>query len=120
NLQLTILRPKMPGTSLPEPGQPPAEPEIQDEKLFAELQSARETIQRMEKEASRGAKLRDEKDQATEQILENALDGVVLMDSSGTITGWNAQAEKIFGWTRTEAVGRKLSTVMIPPESRAE
>lgn len=120
NLQLTILRPMLLETSLPMPRQLPAEPENEDPKLLAELQAAQQTIQRLEKEASRGARLRDEKEQATEQILENALDGVVLMDSTGTITGWNAQAEKIFGWTRTEAVGRKLSTVMIPPESRAE
>ncbi|OOO03101.1 MAG: hypothetical protein USCGTAYLOR_00694 [Chromatiales bacterium USCg_Taylor] len=38
--------------------------------------------------------------------IENALDGVITMDTSGRITGWNAQAETIFGWPREDACGR--------------
>jgi PAS domain S-box-containing protein len=52
-------------------------------------------------------------------IIEAALDAVVTMDSSGTITDWNGQAENIFGWSRGEAVGRSLSDTIIPERFRA-
>ncbi|WP_435626262.1 EAL domain-containing protein [Candidatus Ferrigenium straubiae] len=51
-------------------------------------------------------------------IIETALDAVVQMDAKGIITGWNHQAEKIFGWTREEALGRTLSEAIIPPQYR--
>jgi PAS domain S-box-containing protein len=43
---------------------------------------------------------------------------VVAADLHGVITGWNAAAERVFGWTRAEAVGRRAVELIIPPESR--
>ncbi|MFZ2300290.1 MAG: EAL domain-containing protein [Gallionella sp.] len=51
-------------------------------------------------------------------VIETALDAVVQMDDGGVITGWNAQAEKIFGWPREEAIGRMMSETIIPPQYR--
>ncbi len=51
-------------------------------------------------------------------VIETALDAVVQMDGTGVITGWNSQAEKIFGWSREEAVGRALNETIIPPQYR--
>src|SRR3990167_2342920 len=51
-------------------------------------------------------------------VIETALDAVVQMDAAGIITGWNAQAEKIFGWSREEAVGRMMSETIIPLQYR--
>ena len=51
-------------------------------------------------------------------VIETALDAVVQMNAEGTITGWNSKAEKIFGWTREEAVGRALGETIIPPQYR--
>ncbi|MFA5372378.1 MAG: EAL domain-containing protein [Sideroxydans sp.] len=50
--------------------------------------------------------------------LETAMDAVVKMDVRGIITGWNRQAEKIFGWTAAEALGRVLGETIIPPQYR--
>ena len=50
----------------------------------------------------------------TRLILDTANDAFVEMDSGGLITAWNPAAEKIFGWTRAEAVGRMLSDTIIP------
>ncbi len=59
---------------------------------------------------------------ASETILsatiDTALDAVVRMDSAGMIIGWNIQAEKMFGWTREEAIGRMLNETIIPPQHR--
>jgi PAS domain S-box-containing protein len=51
-------------------------------------------------------------------IVETALDAVVRMDGDGRIVGWNTQAEKTFGWTREEALGRKLDECIIPERYR--
>src|SRR5260370_32888967 len=40
------------------------------------------------------------------------------MDADGIITDWNMQAEVIFGWTRSEAVGRRMSETIIPRQHR--
>ena len=51
-------------------------------------------------------------------IVDTALDAVVQMDATGMITGWNIQAEKIFGWPRAEAVGQALHEIIIPFQYR--
>jgi len=60
-----------------------------------------------------------ESDGRTRAIVETALDAVVTIDEEDTITGWNRQAESIFGWRAEEVVGRKLAEVIIPPTARA-
>ena len=51
-------------------------------------------------------------------ILDGALDAVVGMDARGRITFWNPQAERLFGWTRDEAMDRVLADLIIPPSLR--
>ncbi len=51
-------------------------------------------------------------------ILESAADAFVGMDRKGVITGWNSQAERMFGWARTEAIGRKLAETIVPDQHR--
>ena len=48
------------------------------------------------------------------QILDSSLDAVVTIDSDGKVVHWNDQAERIFGWTRSEVFGRPLSELIIP------
>lgn len=40
------------------------------------------------------------------------------MDAGGFITDWNSSAERTFGWSREEAVGRVLSDTIIPHRYR--
>ena len=51
-------------------------------------------------------------------IVENALDAVVQMDAAGRITGWNARAQTLFGWSAAQAIGRLLQETIIPPRFR--
>ena len=51
-------------------------------------------------------------------IVDGAYDGFVGMDQTGLIRDWNPQAEKIFGWSRQEALGRPLAETIIPPRYR--
>ncbi len=43
----------------------------------------------------------------------------LVMDGRGFIVRWSPAAEKIFGWKRAEAVGRRLSRLIIPARHRA-
>jgi PAS domain S-box-containing protein len=54
----------------------------------------------------------------TRAILDRALDAVIGMDHLGRITEFNAAAERTFGYTREEAIGRALAEVIIPRELR--
>ncbi|MDP1665723.1 MAG: PAS domain S-box protein [Methylobacter sp.] len=51
-------------------------------------------------------------------IIESSLSAIVIMDSYGIVTDWNHPAEKIFGWTKDEAIGRRLDELIIPPAHR--
>jgi len=59
-----------------------------------------------------------ENEERTRLILETALDAVVMIDGQGLITDWNPQAERIFGWTRPEVIGKGLTETIIPPQHR--
>lgn len=50
--------------------------------------------------------------------FENALDAVIGMSAEGLITDWNPSAETVFGWARDEAMGRRLSELVIPEKYR--
>ncbi len=52
------------------------------------------------------------------KIVDIALDAVIIIDAEGTVTEWNPQAEKTFGYTRAEALGNPLTTLIIPPAYR--
>jgi PAS domain S-box-containing protein len=57
-------------------------------------------------------------EERTRLIVDNALDAVVTMDTTGTITAWNPQAERTFGWPRAEAIGRTLADTIVPERYR--
>jgi two-component system, NtrC family, sensor histidine kinase KinB len=47
-----------------------------------------------------------------ERVLANASDAVIACAADGvTITAWNPAAERLFGWSAEEVVGRRLPTV---------
>ncbi|HET6325040.1 MAG TPA: ATP-binding protein [Planctomycetaceae bacterium] len=50
--------------------------------------------------------------------LDSSLDAVVAIDEQGVISGWNPQAETVFGWSRDEATGRELADLVIPEPYR--
>lgn len=54
-----------------------------------------------------------------QSVLDTALDAVIVMDRDGLVVGWNARATNTFGWTAEEAVGRRLSELIIPENLRS-
>jgi sigma-B regulation protein RsbU (phosphoserine phosphatase) len=61
-----------------------------------------------------------ESEQRTRLIIESSLSAIVIMDSYGLITDWNHQAEKMFGWSRSEAIDQRLADLIIPPRYRKD
>lgn len=60
-----------------------------------------------------------ESEARTRTVLHDAMDAVVVMDDQGMISGWNKQAETIFGWEVVEVLGRNLVETVVPPQHRA-
>ena len=48
-------------------------------------------------------------------VVDNIVDGIVTIDECGTIKSFNPAAERIFGWTAADIIGRNISIFM--PES---
>jgi PAS domain S-box-containing protein len=59
-----------------------------------------------------------ESDARKSAILDAAFDCIVTMDADGRVVEVNAAAERTFGYTAGEMVGRDLATLIIPPALR--
>ena len=51
-------------------------------------------------------------------VIDAALDCIIMMDQDGLVVEFNPAAEKVFGYTREEAVGAVLADLVIPENLR--
>lgn len=51
-------------------------------------------------------------------VIDAALDCIIMMDQAGVIVEFNPAAERVFGYTREEAVGAMLAELIIPHNLR--
>ncbi|MFA9402598.1 MAG: GAF domain-containing protein [Anaerolineales bacterium] len=65
--------------------------------------------------AIRNAQLFDEikrQNQYNEAVIENSPAAIVIMDMEANVTGWNPAAEKLFGYTEAEALGKNVDDLV--------
>ncbi len=75
-------------------------------------------LQRVVVERSRAEAGRRGSEARSAAILEAALDAIVAIDHEGLILEFNAAAERTFGYSRAEAIGRPMVDLIVPPEFR--
>ncbi|MDG9667713.1 diguanylate cyclase [Hahella sp. CR1] len=81
------------------------------------LQAKSLTLMQLEQEVEQRKRIEERlkaNEMRTRRIIESSHEAFVAMDAGGFITDWNLKAEETFGWTATEAIGRKLSDLIIP------
>ena len=56
--------------------------------------------------------------EVSESVLDSVLDCIITMDADGKVVEFNAAAERTFGYTKADAIGRSLADLIIPPRFR--
>jgi PAS domain S-box-containing protein len=69
-----------------------------------------------QKEAEAAARASEEQQR---RIIDSASSAYIAIDAEGVITDWNERATETFGWPADEAIGRRLSALIIPEGQRA-
>lgn len=52
-------------------------------------------------------------------LVDMAPVAVVMMGADGIVSEWSAGAERLFGYSREQAIGRKMHHLIVPPHLRA-
>src|SRR5205823_11706557 len=52
-------------------------------------------------------------------VMRTAVAAIIWMDADGLVGHWNPAAERLFGWTADETIGRPLADLIIPERYRA-
>jgi PAS domain S-box-containing protein len=63
--------------------------------------------------------LRTERESLFSAVVESSNDAIITKLLDGTITGWNGAAERLFGFTAAEAIGKNIN-IIVPPDRRDE
>jgi PAS domain S-box-containing protein len=49
--------------------------------------------------------------------MQSSMDGIVIIDEDCSISFWNTKAQKIFGWTLKEVIGKNLPELILSEEN---
>ena len=93
------------------------EPRIPDAELLATMASLGAQLGQfvVRRRAERSVRESEERKRA---ILAAALDCIVTIDHEGHVLEFNGPAEKTFGFTAAEAIGREMADLIVPPALR--
>jgi PAS domain S-box-containing protein len=83
--------------------------------LINELIGLRQRIAELEKSEVGHKQMEEalrEGEEKFRDISATAKDGIIMMDNDGNIAYWNDAAERIFGYTKEEAIGKGAHTIL--------
>ncbi len=78
------------------------------------LQGARETLEARVAERTAELHFAESRMRAT---LDHMIDGLITVDEGGRVESFNPSAERLFGWTAAEVVGRSVTMLMGEPHA---
>lgn len=52
-------------------------------------------------------------------VVQSSNDAIIVETLDGTVTGWNKAAERLFGYSAEETVGKKID-IIVPPQAQAK
>ncbi len=84
--------------------------------LQAQLSSL---LAKLSRQAASEREEHGERERLFSAVIESSHDAIILMTLDGTITSWNKAAERLSGFTASEAIGNNIDIVN-PPEIRVE
>jgi diguanylate cyclase (GGDEF)-like protein/PAS domain S-box-containing protein len=87
----------------------------QDAPTFGPIELWRAALEAM---PSRGRRGQDDAE-LTSALLDEIDASVVATDMDGVVISWNRGAERLYGWTREEAVGTAARELMVPEDTAA-
>jgi PAS domain S-box-containing protein len=60
--------------------------------------------------------MHSENEEKLRVITSSALDAVIMLDAKGRVVMWNPAAERIFGYSAEEILGREVHSLLAPPQ----
>ncbi|MFZ3088662.1 MAG: EAL domain-containing protein [Methylotenera sp.] len=75
-------------------------------------------ISTLQSERNFAAKASRENDKKLRAVVDGALDAIVTIDDAGLLVEFNPAAERMFGYTKEQVIGKSLSEIIIPPNLR--
>ncbi len=84
---------------------------VEGKSFFVGLIQDKTLSNQLEAEVRRSSKIKS-------MITDASLDSMVTVDMDGIVVEYNAVAEKTFGWSRDEVMGKLMEDFIIPPEMR--
>jgi PAS domain S-box-containing protein len=84
--------------------------------LQAQMSRLLETLRR---QAASDRDRHGERERLFSAVVESSNDAIITKTLDGTITGWNPAAERLFGFTAAEAIGRRID-IIVPAGRHAE
>jgi len=89
--------------------------------IFRDITRRKQNAMRLKEYSEKMEALVDEKvkeikesEEKFRAISTSAIDAIIVVDDTGKIVYWNPAAERIFGYTNEEAVGKELQTLCVP------
>ncbi len=89
-------------------------------KSLNEITVSRNELDKEVKERKQIEKLLRESKEKFELISTSTKDAIIMIDNESNVSFWNRAAEEIFGYSRDEAVGNSIASLIIPENLRED